>query len=125
MVKFIKITKRYLKTSLILLKEAKTNLDNIKKEPKNESNSKNIEKYEIINKDIRSSSHVMAYNRLFRHFYYIFSLLDEPQKKEEETKKKENHDERKKGKSMQVHKNGIQNKREASMSNFKSKNNKW
>ena len=124
MVKFIKITKRYLKTSLILLKEAKTNLDNIKKEPKNESNSKNIEKYEIIYKDIRSSSHVMAYNRLFRHFYYIFSLLDEPQKKEEETKKKENHDERKKGKSMQVHKNGIQNKREASMSNIKSKNNK-
>ena len=66
----------------------------------------------------------MAYNRLFHHFYLIFTLLEEPPKKEEETKRKENHDERKKGKSMQVHKNGIQNKREASMSNTKVKNNK-
>ena len=124
MIKFIKLTKRYLKTSSIILKEVKTNLENIRKEPKTESNSKIKDNYDIIYKDIQSSSHLMAFNRLFHHFYCLFSLLDESPKKEEETKKKENQDERKKGKSLQVHKNGIQNKREASMSNTRSKNNK-
>ena len=124
MVKYIKITKRYLKTSSILFNEVKTNLDKIRKEPKTESNSKIKDKYDNISKDIQTSPHLMAYNRLFHHFYLIFTLLEEPQKKEDETKKKEDHDERKKGKSMQVHKNGIQNKREVSMSNNRFKNNK-
>ena len=124
MIKYIKISKRYLRTSLKLSNEIKTNLDKIKEEPKKESNSKIKGTYDNIFKDIQSSPHLMAYNRLFHHFYLIFTLLEEPPKKEEETKRKENHDERKKGKSMQVHKNGIQNKREASMSNTKVKNNK-
>ena len=88
MIKFIKLTKRYLKTSSIILKEVKTNLENIRKEPKTESNSKIKDNYDIIYKDIQSSSHLMAFNRLFHHFYCLFSLLDESPKKEEETKKK-------------------------------------
>ena len=124
MIKYIKTSKRYLRTSSRILQEVKINLNSLNKEPKSESNSIAKEKFENIFKDIKISPHLTSFNSLFKHFNSIFALFEELHKNEEEAKKKENHDDKKKGKSTQVHKNGIQNKREASMSNTKSKNNK-
>ena len=131
LLKFTKTSKRYLRTSSLILKEVKIFLDKLKEATKTEIISQYIKIYDNIYKDIQTTPQVIAYNRLFYHFKIIFSIQnemnDEELKKEiEKSKKKENHnvDERKKGKSMQVHKNGILNKREASMNNIKSKNNK-
>jgi hypothetical protein len=131
MLKYIKITKRYLRTSSIILKEIKIFLEKLKDATKTDKISQCIKKYERIYKDTKTSPQVMSYDSLYYHFKLIFSIQndmnnEELKKEIEKSKKKEMQtvDERKKGKSMQVQKNGIQNKREASMNNIKSKNNK-
>ena len=123
MIKFIKTSKRYLRTSSRLLREVKIKIDKLNNN-ETKSNAEAKKKFEKIFEDIKLSPHLISFNKLFKHFNLIFALFEELHKNEEDTKKKENHDERKKGKSMQVHKNGIQNKRETSMSNTKFKNNK-
>jgi hypothetical protein len=133
-IKFIKTFKRYIKTSSKINQELK----NFKK--KLEVNEKTnfikglLDKYEYCGADLQMSSHLMGYNRLFSHFGLIFSFCNDSNNKKllgeiEEQKKKEinhtNHinDIKKKGKSVQVSKNGFKEKREASVNNIKMKNN--
>ena len=133
-IKFIKTFKRYIKTSSKINQELK----NFKK--KLEVNEKTnfikglLDKYEYCGADLQMSSHLMGYNRLFSHFGLIFSFCNDSNNKKllgeiEEQKKKEinhtNHinDIKKKGKSVQVSKNGFKEKREASVNNIKMKSN--
>ena len=128
--RFIKLSKRYVRTSLTIYKEIKDFRDKIKNLPKTKSINSFLNKYENILSDIQSSPHFMKYNKLFSHFSLIFSFHVDSKnilKEIEEAKRKENNninDERKKGKSMQLNKNGLYNKRESSMNNVKMKNNK-
>ena len=131
-IKFIKTFKRYIKTSSKINQELK----NFKK--KLEVNEKTnfikglLDKYEYCGADLQMSPHLMGYNRLFPHFGLIFSFCNDSNNKKllgeiEEQKKKEinhtNHinDIKKKGKSVQVSKNGFKEKREASVNNIKMK----
>ena len=129
-IKFIKISKRYCRTSGIIYKEIKDFRDKLKNMPKTKSINNFLNKYENVLSDIQSSPHFMKYNKLFAHFSLVFSFHFESKnlmKEIEGEKKKDNNninDERKKGKSMQLNKNGIFHKRESSINNVKMKNNK-
>ena len=129
-IKFIKISKRYYRTSGIIYKEIKDFRDKLRNLQKTKSINNFLNKYENVLSDIQSSPHFMKYNKLFAHFYLVFAFHQDSKnlmKEIEEAKKKDNNninDERKKGKSMQLNKNGIHNKRESSINSVKMKNNK-
>ena len=134
-IKFIKTFKRYIKTSNKMNQELKAFKKKLNDMEKTNKIKELLDKYEYCGADIQMSPHLMGYNRLFSHFGLIFSfcidannktLLGEP---DEQKKKEMNHtnhinDIKKKGKSMQVSKNGFKEKREASMNNIKMKSNK-
>ena len=127
-IKFIKTFKRYTKTSTIMNQELKKLNDKLNNNPKTNNIKEFLDKYEYCGADIQMSPHLMGYNRLFSHFFLIFSFyqdsrnllneIEEPQKK-----KDMNHvnDMRKKGKSVQVNKNGLKEKRDSSLNNVKMK----
>ena len=77
------------------------------------------------------SPHLMSYKKLFSHFGLILSFWMDSNNKfllaeiEQQQKKKENNhinDFKRKGKSVQVNKNGFKEKRDMSMANIKMKN---
>ena len=73
LIKFAKISKRYLKTSKFLLKELKEFREKIK----NSQTKSNFKKYESCPADIQMSPHFMSYNRLFYHCYIILSFYND------------------------------------------------
>ena len=86
LIKFTKISKRYLKTSKFLLKELKEFREKI-----NNSQIKNkYKKYESCLADIQMSPHFMSYNRLFYHSYIILSFYNDYNKLNEELNNKNN-----------------------------------
>ena len=86
LIKFTKISKRYLKTSKFLLKELKEF-----REKMNNSQIKNkYKKYESCLADIQMSPHFMSYNRLFYHSYIILSFYNDYNKLNEEINDKNN-----------------------------------
>ena len=72
------------------------------------------------------SPHFMGINRLFAHLGLIFSFhMDSNNKKLiNEIEEQKKNDERKKGKSVQINRNGINGKRDSSINSVKMKNNK-
>ena len=71
------------------------------------------------------SPHLMGYKRLFSHFGLIFSFYydyNNLNNELEEIKKKNTHDDKKKGKSIQVNRNGV-DKRDTSVNSVKMKKN--
>ena len=86
LIKFTKISKRYLKTSKFLLKELKEF-----REKMNNSQMKNkYKKYESCPADIQMSPHFMSYNRLLYHCYIILSFYNDYNKLNEELNNKNN-----------------------------------
>ena len=86
LIKFTRISKRYLKTSKFLLKELKEF-----REKMNNSQMKNkYKKYESCPADIQMSPHFMSYNRLFYHCYIILSFYNDYNKLNEELNDKNN-----------------------------------
>ena len=132
-IKFIKTFKRYTKTSSTMYQELKKFKEKLNNYTKTNNIKEFLDKYEYCGADIQMSPHLMGYNRLFSHFGLIFSFYNDSNNKnllnelEEQQKKKEsNHvnDIRKKGKSVQVSKNGIKERRDSSVNNVKKKNEK-
>ena len=129
--KFIKTFKRYIKTSKELNREIiafKKKLSNLTQTTKIKEF---LEKYESCAAYIQMSPHLMSYKQLFSHFGLILSYCVESKNKsllaeiEQQQKKKENNnlnDIKRKGKSVQVNKNGFKEKRDMSMANIKMKN---
>ena len=129
-VKFIKTYKRYIKTSSIMYKEVRLFNEKLNNLKKTTLVKEMMDKYENCGANIQMSPNLMNYKRLFSHFYLIFSFYmdsNRVSKEFDEQKRKENgniNDFRKKGKSMQINKNGIHEKRDASVNSVRLKNNK-
>ena len=130
-VKFIKTFKRYIKTS----KEMNREIQAFKKKLSNYTQTNKIkeflDKYEYCESYIQMSPHLMSYKKLFSHFGLILSFWMDSNNKyilaeiEQQQKKKENNninDFKRKGKSVQVNKNGFKERRDMSMNNIKMKN---
>ena len=131
-IKLIKIYKRFIRTSAVMNKELKIFKDKLSNSIQTQLIKDLLEKYLYCPADIQMTSNLMSFGRLFKHCSLIFSFyddFDDPTllKELEEKKKKENNqvnDFRKKGKSMQIKKNGIHEKRDISVNSVKMKNNK-
>ena len=124
-IKFIKTFKRYQKTSTIMNKELKNFCEKLEKSAKTQLVNQLINKYEYCPADIQMSPHLMGYKRLFSHFGLIFSFYydyNNLNNELEEIKKKNTHDDKKKGKSIQVNRNGV-DKRDTSVNSVKMKKN--
>ena len=132
--KFIKTFKRYIKTSKELNREIITFKKKLNSLTQTTKIKEFLEKYESCAAYIQMSPHLMSYKQLFSHFGLILSYCIDPKKKlllaeiEQQQKKKENNnnnnlnDIKRKGKSVQVNKNGFKEKRDMSMANIKMKN---
>ena len=127
MVKYIKTNKRYMKTSWIIYKELKDFREKLINGPKTALVDEFLKKYDRTSLgDIQMSPHFMGINRLFAHLGLIFSFhMDSNNKKLiNEIEEQKKNDERKKGKSVQINRNGINGKRDSSINSVKMKNNK-
>ena len=130
--KFIKTFKRYIKTSKELNREIITFKKKLNSLTQTTKIKEFLEKYESCAAYIQMSPHLMSYKQLFSHFGLILSYWTDSKNKsllaeiEKQQKKKENNnnlnDIKRKGKSVQVNKNGFKEKRDMSMANIKMKN---
>ena len=106
-------------------KELKNFCEKLEKSAKTQLVNQLINKYEYCPADIQMSPHLMGYKRLFSHFGLIFSFYydyNNLNNELEEIKKKNTHDDKKKGKSIQVNRNGV-DKRDTSVNSVKMKKN--
>ena len=125
-IKFIKTFKRYQKTSSTMNSELKEFSKKLDKAAKTQYVNQLIKKYEYCPADIQMSPHLMGYKRLFSHFGLIFSFYYDYSNlsKELDEINKKSADDKKKGKSMQVNRNGV-DKRDSSINSVKMRKNNY